>query len=332
MKSRRSLVAEAAATLSASGFLEPRRHARLLVASALAISQADLFGFPDRMVGDREVSRFRMMLDRFVEREPLSRILGRREFWGLELGLSADTFDPRPETETIIEAVLRRQPDRNAPLRVLDLGTGTGCLLLALLRELPRASGIGVDIVEAAVITAFSNAATLGFAERAFFAVGDWGAAVGGRFDAIVANPPYIATKKLQLLPLEVARYDPWRALDGGRDGLDAHRAIAADVAEVLAPGGIFATEVGHGQADLVTEIIAASGLTIEGIESDLAGVRRCVIAKQAIRDRKTKKGLEYSPVPSRVRGWGSGTVAASRSRRYSLEPLDRGQGMPPMD
>ena len=146
-----SLVAEAASALSAAGFEETRRQARRVVASALAISQTDLFSHPDEPVDTGQISRFRAILRRVVQREPLSRILGRREFWGLEFSLSADTLDPRPETEILVEAVLKRKPNRRAPLHILDLGTGTGCLLLALLAEYPWATGLGVDIAEPAV-------------------------------------------------------------------------------------------------------------------------------------------------------------------------------------
>jgi release factor glutamine methyltransferase len=279
METRGSLVAEAAGRLASAGLGDPRRLARRLVATALAISPAEVFCHSDRSVEPRETDRVRHMLSRMAAREPLSRILGRREFWGLDLTLSAATLDPRPETETIVEAVLRRTPDRRAPLRFLDLGTGSGCLLLALLSEFPRASGLGVDIVEAAAATAARNAAALGLAERALFVVADWASAVSGKFDGVVANPPYIATAELALLPPEVACYDPRRALDGGEDGLAAYRAITADLPRILAPGGIFAAEVGVDQAQPVAEIIAAQGLSIEAIEKDLAGIMRCVIA-----------------------------------------------------
>ena len=212
------LLVEAADALSAAGFEEPRRKARRLLASALVISQAELFGHSDWLVDIGQTRRFRGMLSRMLQHEPLSRILGRREFWGLEFVFSADTLDPRPETETVVDAVLRRKPDRNAPLRILDLGTGSGCLLLALLSEYPRANGLGVDVAEGAVRTAICNAAALGLADQAHFFVGDWGAAMSGRFDAIVANPPYIASPDLPRLPREVTCYDPQRALDGGKD------------------------------------------------------------------------------------------------------------------
>jgi release factor glutamine methyltransferase len=279
METRASLLAKAAAALCSAGFEEPRRHARRLVASALAISPAGLFGDPDHPVDEQQRTRVKQMLARMVEHEPLSRILERREFWGLEFTLSAETLDPRPETETVVEAVLRRKPDRYAPLRLLDLGTGTGCLLLALLSEFTTATGFGIDIVEVTVKTAARNAAKLGLAERAFFFVGDWAAAVRGSFDVIVANPPYIASGNLRLLPREVADYDPWQALDGGEDGLTPFRAIAASLSKLLESDGIFVTEVGVHQADAVAAILGASGVKLDGFERDLAGNIRCVIA-----------------------------------------------------
>ena len=280
METRDALVAQVAVALSAAGFEEPRRQARRLVASALAISRTDLFGHPDRAVDEQQISRIRAMLGRMVECEPLSRILGKREFWGLEFALSAETLDPRPETETVVEAVLRSNPNRLAPLRFLDLGTGTGCLLLALLGEFPAASGIGIDIAEDAIRTAACNAVALGFADRALFLVCDWGAAVSAKFDAVVANPPYIASGDLQLAPREVACYDPWRALDGGEDGLRAYRAIATHLPRLLASNGIFVTEVGVDQADAVGAVMRNNGLALDGIEKDLAGIPRCVIAR----------------------------------------------------
>jgi release factor glutamine methyltransferase len=282
LKTRGSLVAEVAGALLSAGFEEPRRFARRLVASALAISQADLFAHPDQFLDEQQVGGIRIMLGRMLKREPLSRILGRREFWGLEFALSTETLDPRPETETIVEAVLMRNPDCGAPLRVLDLGTGTGCLLLALLSEFPAASGVGVDIAEDAVRTAARNALALGLADRAFFLVGDWGAAISAKFDVVVANPPYIASGDLWLLPREVVYHDPWRALDGGKDGLGAYRVITRHLPMLLAPDGIFVTEIGVDQADSVSGVIRTNGLVLDGIEKDLAAVPRCAIARPA--------------------------------------------------
>jgi release factor glutamine methyltransferase len=293
------LVAEAAAALSAAGFADPRRQARRLISGALAIAPPDLFGRPDRALDEQQISRVQALLRRMVAGEPLSRIFERREFWGLEFKLSADTLDPRPETETVIEAVLRREPDRYAPLRLLDLGTGTGCLLLALLAELPAASGIGVDIADGAVRTAARNAVYLGLTDRARFFVGDWATAVSGRFDAILANPPYIASEALALLPREVACHDPWRALDGGADGLRSHRAIAEAAPRLLSTHGILVTEIGTGQADAVTTMMKDNGLIVDGIEKDLAGIARCLIAHPAPHDRRRQKkiGMRCGPV-----------------------------------
>jgi release factor glutamine methyltransferase len=293
------LVDETAAALSAAGVTDPRRQARRLVSGALAIPQPDLFGHPDRALDKHQVSRVRELLRRMVAGEPLSRIFGRREFWGLEFSLSVDTLDPRPETETVIEAVLRREPDRSALHRLLDLGTGTGCLLLALLAEFPAASGVGIDIAEGAVRTAACNAVKLGLADRARFFVGDWATAVSGKFDAILANPPYIASEALALLPREVACHDPWRALDGGEDGLRSHRAITEAASRLLLPHGIFGTEIGAGQEDAVAAMMKENSLIVDGIEKDLAGISRCVIGRPAPHGRRRQKkvGMRSGPV-----------------------------------
>jgi len=272
---------EAAAALTAGKFDEPRRRARRLVAAVLGLSPAEVFAYPERPVGDREAERIAALLQRTLAHEPLSRVFGTREFWGLEFRLSADAFDPRPETETLVEAVLALLPERKRNYRILDLGTGSGCLLLALLSELPAATGVGVERAPGAAATAYANAAALGFAGRAGFVVGDWAASIGARFDAIVANPPYIATAAIATLPPEVREFDPHRALDGGTDGLDAYRTIAADLPRLLMPGGIFAAELGAGQHRDVAAILAAQGLDIAAFTDDLAGITRCIVARE---------------------------------------------------
>jgi release factor glutamine methyltransferase len=275
-----SLLDEAAATLTRAGFAEPRRRARRLVALALDLTPAELLARPEQVLDEQRTDHFRFALGRMVDHEPLSRILGRREFWGLEFGLSPDTLDPRPETETVVEAVLRKFPDRKVPFGFLDLGTGTGCILLALLSEFPTATGFGIDLALGAGLTARRNAAALGLAARAHFLVGDWGTAVSGKFDVIVSNPPYIDRAALADLPREVALYDPCLALDGGLDGLCAYRSLVADLPRLLKPEGVFACEVGAGQAPAVAAILQASGLAIDGCERDLAGTVRCVVAR----------------------------------------------------
>ena len=294
-----SLLGEAACLLSQAGFTEPRRQARRLAAAVLDLTLAEIIGHPELGLDRQQIGRVRLALDRMAEREPLSRILARREFWGLEFALSADTLDPRPETETVVEAVLRQVVDRAAPLRLLDLGTGTGCILLALLSEFPAATGFGVDIAPGAAITAHRNSVALDIGDRAHFLVGDWGTALMGAFDVVVANPPYIASSALADLPREVALYDPRHALDGGADGLGAYRSIAVDLPELLKPGAVFACEVGMGQAPAVAEILRATGLAIEGCERDLAGIVRCVVARAPIGGAESC----WNAPPSRL-GW----------------------------
>ena len=292
-----SLLDSAAAALTQAGFDEPRRIARRVLGAVLEISPAEMLSRPEQVIEDLQVRRVRLSLDRIVAREPLSRILGRREFWGLEFALSAETLDPRPETETIVEAVLRRFPDRHQPLRLLDLGTGTGCILLALLSEFPNAVGFGVDLSAGAATTARRNARLLGFGDRAHFLVGDWGAAISGKLDAIVANPPYIATTLLAELPREVALHDPRLALDGGKDGLQAYHSLAMDLGRLLGSKAIFFGEIGCCQAPAVAAIIRARGLVIEGYEQDLAGAPRCVMAKADAVAAQKSVGMRCLPV-----------------------------------
>jgi release factor glutamine methyltransferase len=274
-----STLGTVAAALGAAGFDEARRRARRLLAAALGMSQSEVFTRLERMISEDEGERVAELLARVVRHEPISRILGVREFWGLGFELSPDTLDPRPESETVVEAVLARRPDRAGAYRILDLGTGTGCLLLALLSELPAARGIGVDCAPGAVETSRRNADRLGLAARAEFVVGDWAASPGGLYDIVVANPPYIASGEIERLPPEVRDFDPRRALDGGGDGLDAYRAIAVELPSVLAPEGLFVGEFGQGQECAVSALLIGAGLTVEAVLPDLAGIARCVVA-----------------------------------------------------
>jgi release factor glutamine methyltransferase len=270
-----------AAALTRAGFDEARRRARRLVAAALDLSPAAVLARTDRVITEDEGERVAVMLRRMLAHEPLSRILGSREFWGLDFALSPETLDPRPETETVVEAVLARLPEREQPYRFLDLGTGSGCLLLALLSEYPAATGIGIDLAAGAVAAAASNAERLGLRTRADFVIGDWSCGIDGPFDVVVANPPYIASADIAGLPPEVRDYDPVLALDGGVDGLGAYRAIAAELPRLLALGALFAGEIGAGQKDGVGGIISATGLVVETIVPDLAGIPRCIVARR---------------------------------------------------
>jgi release factor glutamine methyltransferase len=221
------------------------------------------------------------MVARRLGREPVSRILGRRGFWTLDLALGPATLDPRPDSETVVEAVLAALPEPRAPLRLLDFGTGSGCLLLALLVELPTATGLGIDRSLAALEIARANARAAGLAGRAAFVQADWGGPLAGRFEVIVTNPPYIPSGDIAGLQPEVADFDPRLALDGGDDGLDCYRALVPDIARLLAPGGVAALEVGRGQAAAVGAMLTAAGLESLGARRDLGGVERCVTALQ---------------------------------------------------
>jgi release factor glutamine methyltransferase len=276
-----SSLAEAAKLLAAAAIEEPRREARLLLAAALAVDSAVVLSHPDRVLGRSERARLAGLLARRAAREPTARVLGRREFWSLDFALAPETLVPRPDSETLIEAALANISDRSAALRLLDFGTGTGCLLLALLSELPASTGIGIDLVPNAAVMARRNAAALGLAGRSRFIAGSWGTAITGSFDAIVANPPYIESEAIAGLAPEVAQYDPRIALDGGIDGLESYRALAPDLARLLNKTAVAVVELGAAQAEPVAVIMRQAGLVIEQICHDLAGIERCLVLRR---------------------------------------------------
>lgn len=259
---------------------EAKREARLLLLQALGIDLATLIASEARPLG-AAAARAGGLLARRCAREPLSRILGRREFYGLEFRLNAATLDPRPDTETLVDAVLGQLAEAglsNAPLRLLDLGTGTGAILLALLSRLPNAEGVGVDIAPDAVRMAEMNASTLGLDARVRFRLGDLLQGLGERFDVLVSNPPYIASGDIAGLEPEVRNHDPRLALDGGADGLAFYRRILRDAPSRLAEGGLIALELGAGQAQAVTGLMEQAGFS--GIRSvrDLGGIERVLL------------------------------------------------------
>jgi release factor glutamine methyltransferase len=269
-------VAEVAGRLAGVGIGESRREARLLVAAATGLSNASVVAYPERGLSDAERRRLAMLVERRAGREPISRILGWREFWSLRFAIGPDTLDPRPDSETLVEAALEFA-DRAGPLRVLDLGTGSGCLLLAVLSERPLAEGLGIDLDPGALAVAAANAQALGLAGRARFRQGDWGEGIAGRFDVILCNPPYVPSGMIAGLQPEVVGFDPPLALSGGPDGLAAYRRLAAWLPRLLAAGGRAFVEIGAGQADEVVPVLAAGGLRpLEG-RSDLAGIVRCL-------------------------------------------------------
>lgn len=274
-------LAAAISALALAGIEAPRREARLLLAAVLGVDSGAIIGNPDRALSAIEHGQFSALVTRRAAHEPMARLLGYREFWSLNFALSPATLVPRPDSETVIEAVLATVGERSAPLRLLDFGTGSGCLLLALLSELPMASGIGVDLAPDAALTARRNASGLGLGARADFVAGDWATAIVGKFDVIVFNPPYIPSGTIALLAPEVAHHDPRRALDGGPDGLDCYRVLAPETARLLRKGGFAAFELGAGQAQPVLALMRDVGLTIIAIRRDLAGIERCLVARR---------------------------------------------------
>jgi release factor glutamine methyltransferase len=276
----RSALAECRAALAKAGVESAALDARLLVAAALAVPVEQVVAWPERKIVPAAQARLAAMLARRAAREPMAHILGRREFWSLDFAVTSDVLIPRPDSETLVTAVLGQIADRTARLRLLDLGVGSGCLLLALLSELPHATGLGIDCSAAALAVAQRNATALGLASRAQFARGNWLEGVEGPFDVVISNPPYITRAELPTLAPDV-RYEPRAALDGGGDGLDAYRIIAAGMPAVLAPGGFVVIEIGAGQAEFVTAILRQAGLEPWLECPDLSGTTRCLLARR---------------------------------------------------
>lgn len=262
--------------LRAAAIESPRLEARLLLAEAMGVEQAALLRDPRAPVPPSAAARFGDMLRRRLAREPMAYLLGRQGFWTLELEVSPETLIPRADSEAIVEAALAALPAPGA--RVLDLGTGTGCLLLAVLSEWPGAFGVGVDLAPGAAALAARNAAANGLAGRAAFLAGDWATALSGRFDLVLSNPPYIESAAIPRLMPEVVAHEPARALDGGTDGLEAYRRILAALPDLLTVQGCAVLELGLGQREAVSGLGKAAGLAIRGCHADLGGVERALV------------------------------------------------------
>jgi release factor glutamine methyltransferase len=281
--------AEAIAVLAASfrgaGIDDARIDARLLASHVLQTDLAGLLSAPDRILTTGERARLAGLARRRLAREPVSRILGRRGFYSLDLAVSPATLDPRPDTETVVEVALAWARQRRRPgwePRILDLGTGSGAILLALLANIPGAKGMGTDISPHALRVAASNATRIGsIADRATFQQADWLEGVAGPFDIVVSNPPYIRRGDIDALEPEVTQYDPRIALDGGDDGLDAYRSILAGLPDALADDALIAFEIGHDQASDVSGLLrhrfSRSRMSQISVWNDLAGRPRCV-------------------------------------------------------
>ncbi len=275
------------ARLAAAGIVDPRLDARRLIEAATGLSAERLFIEPARPLTGAESVRLAGLVERRLAREPVARILGRRAFWQRTFEITPDTLDPRPDTEALVElalALVAEEGWREKPIRILDIGTGSGCILLTLLAELPRATGLGTDISNGALSTAARNGVALGLAGRVLWQRADLLDGVAGGFELVVSNPPYIPSGDIAGLEPEVRVFDPRAALDGGRDGLDFYRAIAGNVAGVTAPGGWVVVEVGAGQAEAVAGIAGRgsgpAGALPARTQTDLGGHTRCVAWK----------------------------------------------------
>lgn len=273
-----------AARLQEAGIERPNAEARILLSLALGLDDAALIAASGATVSASQEKQLEAIVARRMAGEPMARIAGEKEFWSRLFRLGADTLVPRPETETLIEASLALFPDRDAALNVLDLGTGSGILLAAILLERPNAKGVGLDRSEAALLVARDNLDRLGVGARARFICGSWEAAkldekVGERYDLILSNPPYIPSKDIAALAREVREHEPKLALDGGLDGCDAYRAIIAELPQLLSEQGAAVLELGIGQEAAVADIARGQGLVVAGAaKPDLAGIPRALI------------------------------------------------------
>lgn len=280
-----ALLRDTAVALTAAGIDNVRFEARLLLSHATGLTIEQLISRGPDAAPVAAATTLRELTARRVRREPMAYILGEREFWGLPFKVSPAVLIPRPDSETVIETVLDLLPDRSRKLRILDLGLGSGCLLLTLLREYPQATGVGIDASEAALAIAQANAEALGVAQRARLSTGDWRQTgwtdqLEGPFDLLVSNPPYIESAAVEGLMPEVATHEPRLALDGGADGLAAYRIIAAAAPVLVAPGGWAIVEVGEGQAPEVASLFASAGLAPRPPRKDLGGIERVVPAQ----------------------------------------------------
>jgi release factor glutamine methyltransferase len=276
---------DTAVALTAAGIDNARFEARLLLAraSGLAIEQIVARGTDE--VPAALVEALRVLTARRVRREPMAYILGEREFWGLPFKVSPAVLVPRPDSETMIEAVVSLLPDRGRAWRILDLGLGSGCLLLTLLCEYRQAKGVGLEVSAEALAVAEENARALGVAERVRLIGGDWrcpgwAAGLGGPFDLVVSNPPYIASAAIRALMPEVSSFEPRLALDGGQDGFEAYRAVIAAGPQLVSPGGFMAVEAGYDQASEIKRLFEASGMRFQALWKDLGGIDRIVVAR----------------------------------------------------
>lgn len=281
MKTRAEALRELRRTLAEAGFETAALDARLLLQAALKVPATELITQPGIALTPEQAATLASYENRRLSHEPVARIVGEREFWGLPFRLSPETLVPRPDTETLVETALDLLPDRQAPLRIVDFGTGSGCILVALLHERPNATGLGIDLSFGALVTARANADGNGVGNRCHFALSRWADAVSGPFDLIVSNPPYIASGVIPTLDPEVREHDPRLALDGGHDGLEPYRILLQEAGRLLLPGGLLAVEIGYDQADDLRSLAGRCGLEVLRVAHDLSGNPRCVAMRR---------------------------------------------------
>lgn len=252
--------------------------ARILLQHVLSVTREQLMLDHERELTHAQSTTFQRLVERRILRQPISQLTGKREFWGMSFRVSEHTLDPRPDSETLIDAIISRIPQREAALDILDLGTGTGCLMLTVLSEYPNARGTGVDICNNALAVARENARNLGMENRTAFVSSCWGEKVEGSYDIVISNPPYIPSSAIASLAPEVSQWEPKLALDGGVDGMDCYRAIASQLKRLLKPTGLCVFEIGMGQAKELEAIVQSHGLQVVGSKDDLALITRCII------------------------------------------------------
>lgn len=250
--------------------------ARDLLKRTIDVSDLDIVTNASREIYSGKIDEMNSYLKRHISGEPVSRIFGEREFWGIPFKITPDVLDPRPDTETIVEVALQRFAG-GAPESILDLGTGSGCIITALMTEWPLARGVANDISDKALAVAEENARRAGVGDRLSFVQGSWGEGVEGLFDLIVSNPPYISNREIPNLPPAVKNFDPILALEGGEDGLECYRALLTEIKRLLKNGGIGLLEVGFSQAQDVSRLVEDSGLSVRGVHPDIAGIPRVV-------------------------------------------------------
>ena len=278
--------------LAVAGIPEAATDARILASAAANLSREEILREPEALLQPAALRRFREAVARRARREPVARIVGEREFRSLPFRLGPATLDPRPDSEAVVEAALERIADPARPRRVLDLGTGSGCLLLSLLHALPGAFGIGTDIDREACRVAASNAEAIGVSSRALFVAGHWARHIASQFDVVVSNPPYVPSDEIENLAPEVRDHEPRAAIDGGADGLEAYRAVAPEVGRRLSADGFCVMEIGPDQAAAVTAIFAAAGLEARKTRRDLAGRPRALLFDAASDARRESCGV----------------------------------------